>query len=85
MQSDWLYDFLLDPYPIRPAVVLRMPKFNMSSTEASALVNYFAAVDSADYPYDFDPRTREGYLAEQGETGKQSGSAGRRTEDRDRQ
>ena len=26
-------------------------------------MNYFAAVDNADYPYDFDPRTREGYLA----------------------
>jgi hypothetical protein len=63
VQPGWLYDFLLDPYPIRPAVVLRMPKFNMSSAEASALVNYFSAVDNADYPYDFDPRTRESYLA----------------------
>jgi cytochrome c2 len=64
VQPDWLYQFLLDPYPIRPAVVLRMPKFNMSSAEASALVNYFAAVDNANYPYDFDPRTREGYLSD---------------------
>jgi hypothetical protein len=63
VQTDWLHDFLLDPYPIRPAVVLRMPKFNMSTNEASALVNYFAAIDNAEYPYDFDPRTREGYLA----------------------
>ena len=45
VQTDWLHDFLLDPYPIRPAVVLRMPKFNMSSAEASKLANYFAAVD----------------------------------------
>ena len=36
VQTDWLHDFLLDPQPIRPAVVLRMPKFNMSSAEASA-------------------------------------------------
>ena len=35
VQTAWLHDFLLDPYPIRPAVVLRMPKFNMSSDEAS--------------------------------------------------
>ena len=54
----WLHDFLLDPYPIRPAVVLRMPKFNMSSAEASKLAGYFAAVDGVDYPYDFDPRNR---------------------------
>ena len=67
MQTDWLHDFLLDPQPIRPAVVLRMPKFNMSSAEAIALVAYFAAVDGAEYPYDFDPRTRQGYLASQAE------------------
>jgi hypothetical protein len=42
--------------------VLRMPKFNMSPAEATKLVNYFAAVDGVDYPYDFDPRTRESHL-----------------------
>jgi len=67
VQTDWLHDFLLDPQPIRPAVVLRMPKFNMSSAEASALVAYFAATDNAEYPYDFDPRTRAGYLTAQAE------------------
>jgi cytochrome c551/c552 len=63
VQSPWLHDFLLDPYQIRPAVVaLRMPKFNMSSDEASDLANYFAARDDADYPYQFDARTRGDYL-----------------------
>jgi hypothetical protein len=62
VQSGWLHDFLLDPYAIRPSTVLRMPKFNMSSDEASALVNYFAAVDGADYPYEFDSRTRLDHL-----------------------
>src|SRR5262249_53018377 len=62
VQTAWLHDFLLDPHMIRPATVLRMPKFNMSPAEASKLANYFAAVDGADYPYDFDPRTRESYL-----------------------
>src|SRR5690606_30353905 len=65
VQTQWLYDFMLDPYPIRPAVVLRMPRFNMSSAEAAALVNYFAAKDAVDYPYEFDPRTRTQYLREQ--------------------
>jgi hypothetical protein len=51
VQTAWLHDFLLDPYPIRPAVFLRMPKFNMSSSEATALANYFAAVDNAEFPY----------------------------------
>jgi mono/diheme cytochrome c family protein len=64
VQTEWLHDFLLDPHVIRPAAVLRMPKFNMSTAEATKLVNYFAAVDGVDYPYDFDPRTREAHLAE---------------------
>ena len=51
VQTAWLHDFLLDPYPIRPATFLRMPKFNMSSSEAAALANYFAAANSAEFPY----------------------------------
>lgn len=34
VQPDWLYDFLREPTPIRPQVVLRMPKFNMSEDDA---------------------------------------------------
>ena len=29
-QPDWLYQFLLNPQPVRPMTILRMPKFNMS-------------------------------------------------------
>lgn len=63
VQSAWLHDFLLDPHLIRPAAILRMPKFNMSSADATKLANYFAAVDKVDYPYEFDPRTRSEHLA----------------------
>ena len=55
----------VDPYHIRPAVVLRMPKFNMSSDEATQLANYFAAMDNAQYPYLVDHRTDSSYLAAQ--------------------
>lgn len=64
VQTGWLHDFLMDPHPIRPAVLLRMPKFNLSSKEASHLVNYFAAMSNADYPYDFEYRKRSDYLVE---------------------
>ena len=64
VKSDWLHAFLLDPYPIRPATVLRMPKFNnLSPAEATAVVNYFAAVDNARYPYEFDSRRSGSHLA----------------------
>jgi mono/diheme cytochrome c family protein len=52
VQPDWLYKFLLNPGPIRPEsyMILRMPKFNMSSEEARALVNYFAAASRTTNP-----------------------------------
>ena len=64
VQTDWLHDFLMDPTPIRPAVVLRMPNFHMSSDEASKLVDYFAAKTNAEFPYEYNERRRGGYLAE---------------------
>lgn len=63
VQADWLHDFLMDPTAIRPAVVMRMPNFHMSSAEASALVNYFAAKSNADFPYEYNQRRRGDYLA----------------------
>ena len=62
VQSAWLYDFLLDPQAIRPAVMLRMPKFNLSPDEAAKLVAYFAAVDDVD-TYEFNDRSRSAHLA----------------------
>ena len=63
VQTQWLHDFLLDPYPIRPAVILRMPKFNLTSAESQAIVGYFAAKDNVEFPYEFDQRTRTEYLS----------------------
>ena len=63
VQSSWLHKFLLNPHTIRPSAVLRMPRFNFQSSEAAKLVNYFAAVDGADYPYVYDPRLDESTLA----------------------
>ena len=52
VQPKWLYQFLLDPKPVRPQgyMKLRMPKFNMSGEEATALVNYFGAADRLSNP-----------------------------------
>ncbi len=76
VQSGWLHKFLLNPQTIRPSAVLRMPKFNFHSSEAAALVNYFAAVDGADYPYVYDARLDASSLAEseQGHPGHLEGA-----------
>ena len=67
VQPDWLHSFLLEPYPIRPAVFLRMPKFNMSPAEASALVDYFAAKDGAAYPFEYSDRMMASHIGDQNE------------------
>ena len=63
VQTEWLHGFLMDPHPLRPAAVMRMPNFRMTAEDASKLVNYFAAKDNADWPYEYNSRRREGYLA----------------------
>ncbi|MGD9636252.1 MAG: hypothetical protein AB7U97_23420, partial [Pirellulales bacterium] len=68
VQTDWLHDFLMSPTQIRPAVVLRMPNFHMSSAEASALVNYFAAKNNAEFPYEYNERRSSMYLASHEQT-----------------
>ncbi|MFM8377739.1 MAG: hypothetical protein ACKOB1_00280, partial [Planctomycetia bacterium] len=65
VQSGWLHKFLLNPHTIRPPAVLRMPKFHWSAAEAANMVNYFAAVDGAEYPYVYDPRLDESAIADE--------------------
>ena len=58
VQPAWLYDYLLEPYPIRPAAVLRMPQFSLSPDEARRLTDYFAATAGVEFPYASAPAAR---------------------------
>jgi cbb3-type cytochrome oxidase cytochrome c subunit len=51
VQPQWMYQYLLGPRVIRPASVLRMPKFNLSLEEARKLADYFSALGAAEFPY----------------------------------
>jgi hypothetical protein len=62
VQPAWLHDYLLEPFLIRPAAVLRMPKYTMSPVEAGKLVDYSAAVSGVEFPYSSDPRSRSAPL-----------------------
>jgi hypothetical protein len=42
---------------------MRMPKFDLSAQEARVLVDYFAARDGAEFPYEFSDRRSRSYLA----------------------
>ncbi|MBN2217182.1 MAG: cytochrome c [Pirellulales bacterium] len=45
---DWLADHLLDPQPIRPGAMMRMPRYTLSLDEANRLVDFFLAHAGAD-------------------------------------
>jgi mono/diheme cytochrome c family protein len=70
VQTPWLTSFLNDPYAIRPAVNLRMPRFHFGKTdelaraEMTGLANFFAARDGAEFPYQTIPEREQSYLAE---------------------
>jgi hypothetical protein len=63
VQPAWLHAFLLAPHPIRPAVFLRMPKYNLAPDEASKLVAYFAAASATDFPFEYDHRLLASHLS----------------------
>ena len=46
VQAAWLHDYLLNPSVVRPAAVLRMPRFNFSEKEVANVLAYFAAAES---------------------------------------
>jgi cbb3-type cytochrome oxidase cytochrome c subunit len=62
VRPEWLHDYLLAPYTIRPASFMRMPKYNLSAAEAGALADYFAAQDRMAYPYQTIDRRDRAYL-----------------------
>ena len=70
VQTAWLSAFLKDPYSIRPAAGLRMPKFHYgvaddsNADETAGLSNFFAARDGAVFPYQSVPEQSQGYLTE---------------------
>lgn len=48
VHAEWLEQYLLDPQPIHPAAVMRMPRFNFTAPEARRLAEYFAALAMAE-------------------------------------
>ncbi len=74
VQTPWFALFLRDPYAIRPAAQLRMPRFHygkvigVPSRETEELADYFAARDGAEFPYQTIPQQQVGYVAERDQT-----------------
>jgi mono/diheme cytochrome c family protein len=70
VQRQWLLDFLKNPNTLRPALIRRMPKFNLTDAEANELTDYILTVYQSP-SVDRDSMPLSGYPQGQVELGKQ--------------
>jgi mono/diheme cytochrome c family protein len=70
VQRQWLKDFLKNPNTLRPALIRRMPKFNLSDSDITELTDYIMTVYQTP-AFDRDSMPASGFSATQIEQGKQ--------------
>jgi mono/diheme cytochrome c family protein len=70
VQRQWLEAFLKNPNTLRPALIRRMPRFNLSDGEASELTDYMMTVYQTP-AFDRDSMPASGYPPSQVTLGKQ--------------
>ncbi len=70
VQRPWLVEFLKNPNTLRPALIRRMPKFNLTDGEANELTDYIMTVYQSP-ALDRDSMPLTGYPQGQVELGKQ--------------
>ena len=70
VQRKWLEDFFRNPGTLRPALIRRMPKFNLSNEDISTLSDYIMTVYQTP-EFDRESLPESGYSATQVEEGKQ--------------
>lgn len=70
VQRPWLLAFLKNPGTLRPALIRRMPKFNLSDSEITELTDYMMTVYQ-DPAFNRDSLSAGGYPSAQVQRGKQ--------------
>ena len=70
VQRDWLAQFFRNPNTLRPALIRRMPKFNLTDAEINTLTDYIMTVYQSPN-IDRDSMPLSGYTPGQVELGKQ--------------
>jgi mono/diheme cytochrome c family protein len=70
VQRPWLQAFLKNPGTLRPALIRRMPRFNLSDADATELTDYIMTVYQTP-EFDRDSMPSGGYPTAQVEQGKQ--------------
>ena len=70
VQRDWMVQFLKNPETLRPALIRRMPKFNLSDDEINTLTDYIMTVYQTS-EFDRDSMPESDFTSAQIEQGRQ--------------
>lgn len=62
VQSEWLFEFLKEPFDLRPWLDIKMPTFRLPDDEATSLSKFFAEVENEPYPYEYIFETKKEYI-----------------------
>ncbi|MEK7699310.1 MAG: c-type cytochrome, partial [Planctomycetota bacterium] len=63
VQPEWLFEFLKEPFDLRPWLDVKMPTFGLPDSEATSLARFFAEISHEAYPFDYIAETKKEYLA----------------------
>lgn len=62
VQPEWLFEFLKEPFDLRPWLDIKMPTFNLRDEEATSLARFFAEIENEAYPFEYIIETTKEYI-----------------------
>ncbi len=62
VQCEWAFEFLKEPFDLRPWLNVKMPSFGLPVEEATALARYFAVKEGEEYPFEYIAETKKEYI-----------------------
>ena len=62
VQPEWLFEFLKEPFDLRPWLDIKMPTFSLPDDEATSIARFFAETENESYPYEYIFETKKEYI-----------------------
>ncbi|MEP9410087.1 MAG: c-type cytochrome [Candidatus Brocadia sp.] len=62
VQPGWLFEFLKDPFDLRPWLNIKMPTFSLPDDEATSIARFFAEIENEAYPFEYIMETKKEYI-----------------------
>ncbi|MCF6156044.1 MAG: c-type cytochrome [Candidatus Brocadia sp.] len=62
VQPEWLFEFLKEPFDLRPWLDIKMPSFSLPDDEAASIARFFAEIENEAYPFEYIFETKKEYI-----------------------